>query len=1448
MKISKKVMGVALASTMVLSATSSFAAFPVPTVVVNDNAYSFDYFNSSVDAVVEVGAAITAGTPVYTKVGSLENPMYLDVVSSTFATAEDMPAVTYYAVGADAVKYAAGDGDVVVEGLSYTVGSTIMQDADGFYLPVTFSAALDATADYSEIMAIVGEAGEHLTVNGDATIANVDLAELDAVNPAVINLRMSNASVVAIPDGATLGFGFKSASITDAEGNVLADANLVASAVVANPFASGDVVVSALAATTDATSNLTTFAAAVANAEAGATATITITPETGDAIVVPDVAITDGAISYEYATALPAGTHSFTVTVGEVVSDAASFTVEAPVVEDVVVESVSAITSTTVTVVLTEAPVEAPVAASFTVLENGNAVAVSAVEKVASDLTNKTYKLTVASLNNKEGDLTVNGTAAEVATGMVNAFDFKAPEVTSVAVKGTKTLEITFNEKLDSAAANIATTNFTVSKPGAAAIGTDQAVLDATGTKVTLTIDTAMTVADYVLVLGNSVGPVNVEDVAGNGIYNGTEISFKPTASDLINEKAPELTAAVYDSVLGTLKVTFDKDVLISDLDATKLSINGVTLAAATSKTQTASNVITLGLVAADKTAVNALTDALVLTSAEDAYSDGTTATEGETFNVTKNTPAVITAAAYNQETNMLTLTFDQAVELTTAASIKLDTNTAAGDAVALAASMVEDSTATLSTWEFDLGASGATLEALVPAPTSSTLKVFMAADAVTNEADVANVAGQETYATGVEVTYTADDAKPELVSATYNNNTKQLKLTFSENIDQNVGDITQANIKIMKDASTNVTTLTNVAVAADIVEDEGGTESGTTLTFILNAATGTDLSTEATAIETSFNKREDMKIVLAASAVTDEASKANDATTYATGVALQFSDFVAPTVSAVSAENANLLKVTFSETVDEATAETVANYAITDSTGAALAVTSADVQSRNADGTMDVFLTTATQTAGAPYTIVVSNVKDTPGMNIIGTNSNTFNGSSVADAAKLTVDTLAAAAPANSKNDTLTITFNAEPNTAQATDVNNYVVLQSTSNTDFSEATAVSLTNATAAMVQGNAKQVKITLDSPNLQDGYYYKLVASNVTTTTGKALGTATGDADAVSAALVAVAPAAPSIVETDVATGAVVLTFGEELIASEAAKASNYTIASGENVIQATYAWDADAEEATVTLDVDTALTAVSNVTMNAAVTNLAGKAFAVATVAAPVALTDITKPEVTSVTATTVADEENDTIAVVFDENVVAASVIDEGNWTVKDKDGTVISADSYSIAATNATTATITFDGTGDDAYNLQTGETYSVTINGVMDAAGNEVSTTESDVAEGDDTAFTFADGDVTATGGGATVVIAVGEELDPTTIQKADFTVTSATDGAFDDSGDETNYVIASVVYAGGVTDTITINLTTNLEAADATAAVEVKLVGDVKDLAGNVENDITVEHVID
>lgn len=1050
---------------------------------------------------------------------------------------------------------------------------------------------------------------------------------------------------------------------------------------------------------------------------------------------------------------------------------------------ETIVSSVSAINATTIQVVLKDKPaadLTVADASKFAVTVNGTAVAApTAVTKVASDLTGKTYKLTIATLNGQQGDVAVNGTKAGVATGLVYGFDYKAPSVTSVVAKGPKTIQLQFDEKLNPAIANIATSNFTVSTVvGGAPNVTNTAVLDSTGTKVTLTLANSLTVADYVVTLGNAIGPVNITDVAGNGIYNGTQVSFRPTASDLQNTAAPSLVSAVYDKVSGKLTIALDKN--ITAVDTTKLSVNGVALTASDVAIIT-NNTAVITLSDATKTSLNALTGALTLTSAKDAYGDATTSTSGETLAISLQQPAVVKTVAYDQQTNKLVVTFDQAVTLKATNVLSIDDADEAGSAVVTKAMAVNtdgtaaDTTVANATWTFDCSTIAGTIEGM----TSANLKAYILAGAVTNGAGVDSVAGQETYAKGVVVSYAADTTKPTLVSAEYNNHTGKLVLTFSEKVDVDTANINHANIKLWQADGTALTGLNNLALLQ-------ATETAGTTSKTLTYNVGGDNANLALA----FNTGKTVKITLDASTVKDEANLNNDAITYAKGgITLTNKDYSAPTVSGPNVINQNLLSVTFSEPVDQATAETVANYVITDSTSAQLAVTKASLQPVNTtSGTQTVYLTTATQTAGAPYKIVVKNVKDVAGNVMATTSAASFDGSSTTDVTALTVNGLIPAAPANSKNDTLTVGFNTALDPVSATNLNNYVVLQADTNdaTGWANATQVSLTNAKAQLVSGDAASVLITLDAPNLQNNKYYKVVVSNVTSSTGKALGTGTGDSDQIAQLTGVVAPAAPSMTASQTATGAIKLVFDQELDSTAAALASNYTATSNGNpvtVTKATYSFNATTGNATVVLDLASAPATPVAVALNANIKNLAGVSVA-GNPANATALTDNVAPTVNTVTASINDNAKDDTIVIAFnDSDVLGGSATSKSNYVVKDAQGTVIPAADYTVAFNDNAlagkdTVTLTFDqAETDKIYNLQADGTYTVAISGILDNSGNAMTAvtktaTLNNTYKNGDTVNVTKTGTVTLTPGSTNVFAISGADTD--TI--GDVTITAA------------------------------------------------------------------------
>lgn len=1115
-----------------------------------------------------------------------------------------------------------------------------------------------------------------------------------------------------------------------------------------------------------------------------------------------------------------------------------------PVENGIEVSSVSAINATTLQIVLADKPETDPTADKFTVTVNGAAVASpTAVTKVDSDLTGKTYRLTIATLNGQQGDVAVNGIKAVVPTGKFYAFDYAAPTLQSITTEGTDTLELQFSEKLDSATVELGG-NFAVSSVvGGINNAIVKTALDSTGTKVTVTLTDPLTVADYVVTLGTTGLTNTVKDIAGNAIYAGTQVGFRPTDAQLQNKVAPSLVSAVYNKVQGKLTLKYNKNIQDSTLDTTKLSINGVVFTGNDINTDVNADDDTVIITLSDdtKTAVNALTGNLTLTSAKDAYGDGTVSTNGETFAVSSQQPAIVKSAAYDQQSNKLTVTFDQPVSLKTDNVLSIDDTDESSSAVVTKSMAIDadgtpaDTTVANTTWTFDCSKDtniAAAIEALAPA----SLKVYIGAGAVTNGASIDNVAGQDTYANGVNVTYTADTTKPTLAGVEYNNNTGNLVLTFSEKIDAATANANKANIKLLEADGTPLVGLESLS--ADTASELGSTK---TLTYGLSVD-------EKTALETAINEGKTVKAIIDETVVKDEANLKADATTYATGATVTYKDYVAPglaqftspSVHYVDVSNANLISVKFNEPVDSNTASNVNNYIITDSTGAKLAVTKVIPQAVDtSNGTETVLITTASQTAGAPYTLTINNVKDIAGNVITTPIVKPFDGSATADTAKLTVDSLVVSAPANSKNDTLTIGFNTAPDTTKALDLSNYVVLQADTDdtTGWANASQISLTNSKTSLVSGDATKVRITLDAPNLQNGKFYKVVVSNLTTVTGQALGTATGDTDAKSAALAAVAPDAPAITESQTPTGAgsVKLVFNEELTGADVA--ANYSVAQASTTVtKATYNWDATAGKATVTLDLSKPLTDISDVTLTNAsgvtnVKNLAGVSFASPIIHAPATVGDTVAPTVKTVVAKADPDAGNDVITVKFNDNDIFGTSVVAKDIVVKDAQGTVIPASDYTVVfdgTSDPDTITVTFDKTGDNAYNLKNGDNYTVTITGVVDLSGNALADTTATATwdPATDTAAPEIASDglalTTGTAGHGNIAVTFNEDVDAATAtNKANYAVKTGS----------TTLTPSYVTY-----DTASKTATVYFAEELTNAAYDV-IVTNVKDLAGNV-----------
>ena len=539
------------------------------------------------------------------------------------------------------------------------------------------------------------------------------------------------------------------------------------------------------------------------------------------------------------------------------------------------------------------------------------------MKKDATDLNGKTFLLTVEGLAGKEGTLAVNEIEA--------AFDYKAPEITGVTVKGAQTIEVAFNEKLDAKTVNADA--FDVKKvTGADDADVQSAVLNADGKTVTIVVANALTVANYSVTIldqnGATAGTPTVTDVAGNATIVGTEATFKPTAEQVSAEAAPTVIKSSYDIERGQLTVQFDKN--IANVDVTKLAINDVALVAAdtVNLTDATKPVITLSKETKEKVA--ALTGELTLKAQADAVEAADESVlEAGSFAIETLKPATVTAASYNQEARSLTVTFDKAVKIKDAAKIYVNESDATGVNVSGAKVAGKDLPAfdkqtAATTWTFELAADLAVVDV-------EKLKVFLADSAVETEDKLTNAA--VAYENGVKVAYTKDVTAPTVQTAELFHTSEaagqkmELRLTLNEKV-KATGKVTLA----IGEKADEFIELTIPAGAAS-----------TAAKTVTVEVTGADL----TKVEGWYANGKAIKVAFAKDVFTDENTLKNAEVKFDKGIALTVKDYVAPTLGDVTVQDKKHIQIQFSEIVDQAAANVTANYAITDGTGAALAIES---------------------------------------------------------------------------------------------------------------------------------------------------------------------------------------------------------------------------------------------------------------------------------------------------------------------------------------------------------------------------------------------------------------------------------------------------------------------------------------------------------------------------
>ncbi len=276
--------------------------------------------------------------------------------------------------------------------------------------------------------------------------------------------------------------------------------------------------------------------------------------------------------------------------------------------------------------------------------------------------------------------------------------------------------------------------------------------------------------------------------------------------------------------------------------------------------------------------------------------------------------------------------------------------------------------------------------------------------------------------------------------------------------------------------------------------------------------------------------------------------------------------DTVAPNSVSATARTNTIVRLTFNEALDKASAETVANYVIP-----GLTVSKAELKADSNGAMTIVDLTTSAQTVGSVYKVTVTGVKDEAGNAIVAPGlSATFAGKA-ADTTAPTISSATAAYNSSTGVTTVTVVFNEAVDKATAEDLTNY---------SFDKGLGYPV-KAELSASDVNGKTVILTTNAQT--PGTVYTLTVKNVKDLAGNAITSAT-KTFAAAGAVDSGAPKIVSVVPVDVNT--VDVTFDEPVDSTTALTAGNYEISSatwsGVSAKTPAAAWFADTSKKVVRL--------------------------------------------------------------------------------------------------------------------------------------------------------------------------------------------------------------------------------------------------------------------------
>ncbi len=515
--------------------------------------------------------------------------------------------------------------------------------------------------------------------------------------------------------------------------------------------------------------------------------------------------------------------------------------------------------------------------------------------------------------------------------------------------------------------------DFSITDPAGTPFAANYIVTKITDKKYEIKSDTAMGLGEYTLKINKDA----VTSVADATVKNPLQyIKFDGSAAaDTI---APTIKDAEYDNITQKVTVNFSEDVSQSSLDKTKFTVTDGTTSVVLGVNDVATFPSTSSMVitpsSANKTAIAALGEDLSLVVAEGAIQD-IAKNNMAAATVSLASTAQLKAAAYDAQSNVMTVEFTKPVDVSTLTIGQLAFSSSAGPNIAFDTADIVQTTDDGTTVSVKLAEDANTVAFEASGVTSRTLTLTQNTTFVTTDS-------KQVQTSTVGITFTADAVAPTLTSGSYNRTGNKLILNFSEPVDT----ASLGTIKI-----TNLVDSAGAAVTGDITLDAADLTSpaagyGNVLVFEGTANGVNDTLAVADAEDQYLTS--DSKVYMSKDALVDGSGNKSVVVSSENAVALSYIDQTAPTLTATATQlSKSKIKIAFNKEVTEASAEELANYAITAAGSADLTIKSASLLS---DEKTVVVETNEEGQVGVTYTVKATNVLSKFGNVAVDTSNNT--------------------------------------------------------------------------------------------------------------------------------------------------------------------------------------------------------------------------------------------------------------------------------------------------------------------------------------------------------------------------------------------------------------------------------------------------------------------------